>query len=283
MRFLRQVEVIVGDDRNAILVRDLFVKFRIRRESTVTPAEGEVAIYNLIESNERQIHDRARRVQLRVGYGSRSRPVDLSLIFDGDIRRVTRERDKLDRITRIHVGGFLARRVPAIFNHTYSRSVPVREIVADALETYNVRSEDDPPLPELTFGPLDAIPESATQTDYRAAGNTTDVLRELLAPLGVRMYENNGQIRFTRSGARTAGARTWEISEQTGMIETPTLTDDGLRVRTLLDPRVQLDDLVDVRALATEGAGPHKVVVLTHEGDNRRESFYTEIEGRPVA
>ncbi len=281
MRFLRQVEVIVGDERDALQVRDLFVKFRIRRESTVTPAEGEVAIHNLIESNERQIRDRARRVQLRVGYGARS--VDLSLIFDGDIRRVTRERDKLDRITRIHVGGFLARRVPAIFNHTYSRSVPVREIVADALETYNVRSEDDPPLPELTFGPLDAIPESATQTDYRAAGNTTDVLRELLAPLNVRMYENNGQIRFTRSGARTAGASTWEISEQTGMIETPTVTDDGLRVRTLLDPRVQLDDLVDVRALATEDAGPHKVVVLTHEGDNRRESFYTELEGRPVA
>ena len=149
MRFLRQVEVIVGDERDALRVADLFVKFRIRRESTVTPAEGEVAIHNLIESNERQIHDRARRVQLRVGYGSRSRPVDLSLIFDGDIRRVTRERDKLDRITRIHVGGFLARRVPAIFNHTYSRSVPVREIVADALETYNARSEDDPP-PTMT-------------------------------------------------------------------------------------------------------------------------------------
>lgn len=284
-RFLRSVRVIVGDDDSATRVDSLYIRFRIKREATSTPAEGEVDIYNLNESNETRIRERAVRVVLEAGYQDK-----LDCIFDGAVRRVERHRSNLDRVTRIHVGGKTAREGAerrSIFMRTYQGTVSIRDIIRDAVNHMG-----------LELGPLDLIPEDADEHDFTYNGSTQLMMTERLRPLGIEWYEENGVIRFSRyrmtQDDRPEGIT---ISEHSGMIGVPTVTDDGIRVSTLLDARIQLDtriqiestvlqqaasgDAINERAAELDG-GFWKVVELEHRGDNREGEYMTTMEGRPL-
>ena len=286
-RFLRKVRVTVGDDEQAVVIEDLYLRFRIKREATATPAEGEIDIFNLNESNETRIRERAVRVLLEAGYEGGT----LETIFDGAVRRVERQRVDLDRITRIHVGGKTSRAETAvserrsIFMRTYEGTVSVRDIIRDAVEHLG-----------LELGDMSLIPEDAVETDFRYNGSTQLMMRERLRPRGIEWYEEDGVIRFSRY-RRTGDDRTVTISERTGMIGTPAVTDDGIRVSTLLDARIRLDtrfrvessvlddaasgDAINERAGELRG-GTWKVVRLEHAGDNRLGEFRSVLEGRPL-
>ena len=287
-RFLRSVRVTVGDADSAVKVEDLYIRFRIKREATASSAEGTIDIYNLNESNETRIHERAVRVVLEAGYQDR-----LATIIDGRVRRVERERVDLDRITRIHIGGHTAdaeavgsaRR--SIFMRTYEGTVQVRDIVRDGVEHMM-----------LEIGNVDLIPEDEVETDFKYNGSTQIMLTERLRPLGLEWYEDNGVIRFSRFGKSADDRDGIVISERTGMIGTPTVTDDGIRVRTMLDARMQLDTLIRVESSVLDKTASGdaaneraveienrlwKIIEVEHVGDNREGDFASTVEGRPVS
>ena len=282
-KYLRRVRVTFGEFSD-LVIEDLLIKFRVRREATATPAEGEINIYNLNQSNETRIKERGRRVTLLAGYGDA-----METIFDGDVRRIERYREGQDRITRVHVGGNVQKITRAVFNKSYEGEVAVRQIITDAVETL-----------DLDLGPLDLIPEDLIETNFSyRAGKTWDLIKYLLQPHGIRGYEDDGVVRFSRlmmtADDRPEGIT---ISEQTGMIGTPTTTDDGISVKTLLDHRLKIDtriqiessvldqgasgDLINNRA-DEQDSGLWKVVEVTHAGDNREGEFTTSVEGRPIA
>ena len=256
-RYLRGVRVTVGDDEEALVVDNLLIRFRIRREATSTPAEGHVDIANLHPDNERRIHERGRRVRLEAGYGD-----VLNLIFEGDVRRVERQREALDRITRVHVGGNVMRQTSpkAVIVHTWEGVTPIRTIVADAVAVMG-----------FDLGSLDLIPADAVETDFQYNDDARLLLTFRLKPLGIEWFEDDGVIRFSRiqkSASEVASAVT--ISEASGMIGTPTVTDDGIRVITLLDNRIKLDSRVTVESsLLDDTTAQWKVIVVEHSGDNR--------------
>lgn len=289
-RYLRTIRVTIGDAASAVVIDGLFVHFNIRREATSTPAEGTIDIYNLNESNETRIRERAVRVLLEAGYQGAVEP-----IFDGVVRRVERQRVDLDRIVRVHVGGKISGAEVAgqgrrsVFVRGYETTVSVRELVADGVETLG-----------LVLGDISIIPEDAVETDFSYNGDTQLMLRERLRPLGIEWYEEDGVVRFSKIRAsvddRIEGV---VISERTGMLGSPTETDDGVTVRTLLDPRLRLDtririessvldrgasgDAENIRAGEVTLPGTvFKVVEVTHEGDNREGPFETTVQARPL-
>ena len=280
-RFLRGVRVTVGDGGEAVRVENLLVRFRIKREATPTPAEGEIDIYNLNESNETRVRERGKRVVLEAGYMDR-----LDTVFDGEVRRVERQRVDLDRITRIHIAGALAKQVQTVSNLSYARPVTVRDIVRRGVADLG-----------LALGPLDLIPEEADYPKFTYWGQTKRMITQRLRPLGIEWYEQDGVVHFTRNKV-TLADRDVVISERTGMVGTPTTTDDGIRVVTLLDPRLKLGtrvrvlssvlddaasgDAINERARENEG-GLWKVIEFEHRGSNREDEFFTTIEARPLA
>ena len=262
-RFLRNVRVVVADTT----FENLMIRFSLRREASATPAEGSIDIFNLGAASEQRVRERGEEIRLEAGYGG-----SFAVIFSGDVRRVERHREDLDRITRIHVGGHVARQVVSIFMRSYEGDVAVRTIVADAVAAMGFES-----------GPLDAIPVVAVETDFRWNGPTGPLLSKLLSPWGVQWFEEDGVVRFTAQGAsgddRLRGVL---ISEGTGMIGTPTVTDEGLRVETQLDARLRLDTRFRVESVVLTDDRVYKVVQVVHRGDNREGQFSTSVEGRPV-
>ena len=301
-RFLRKVRVTIGGVADevipaaavrpaAIVIEDLYIRFRIRKEVTDTPLEGVIDIYNLNESNETRIRERAERVLLEAGYEDGG----LEVIFDGAVRRVERQRVDLDRVTRIHVGGKTSRAEIAdhvrrkIFDRSYEGTVTVREIIEDAVETTGLF---------LDYASFAQIPEDAVETDRRFATTALIAMQSLLRPLGVEWYEEDGVVFFSayRKSAddRLDGV---VVSEKSGMISSPTVTDDGVRIRTLLDPRIRLDtrfriessildraasgDAINESAAELQNA-VWKVIAITHAGDNRLGEYVSELQGRPL-
>lgn len=276
-RYLRTIIVTVGDDDQPLIaVRDLFVKFRIERDSSPEPAKGYVKIYNLLPENENRIRGRGTRVKLEVGYKD-----DVSTLFEGDIRRVERQRESLDRVSTIHVGGHMLRRRQANFFRSYEGEVAIRDIFRDAANTL-----------DLALGPLDPIPLGITEEDWTWNSTSIEAMTSLLEPHGLRWYEEDGVIRISRwnesQDDRIDGIL---ISERTGMIGTPGITTgdtnsdrnkNGIIVRTLLDPRIRLDARVRVESRILDEITAYKVASLVHHGDNRKGDFETELEGKPI-
>ena len=283
-RFLRSVRVTIGDGDSALKVERLFIRFQLRREATATPVEGHVDVFNLNESNETRVREAGLRIQVDAGYGD-----DLSRILDGSVRRVERVREGLDRVTRVHVGGKKGKGAKAgpAFMRAYEGDVTVRTIVADGVAVLG-----------LELGSLDPIPEDEVETNYRYNGPARDMLTTLLYERGIEWYNDDGVARFSGPGKtlddRPDGVT---ISERTGMLGTPTVTEDGIRVKSLLNAKLRLDtkfrvvsavldnaasgDATNQRAAEVEGAF-WKVVFVEHEGDNRGGGFMTLVEGRPI-
>lgn len=273
-RYLRSVRVTIGDAESAVLINgpaaaaELLVRFDLRKEASPTPAAGHVDVYNLQPETERRIRERGTRVVLEAGYGSSP-----TLIFDGDVRRVHRMRERLNRVTRVIVGGSVAKQSRAVFMRSYEGDVAVRDIVRDGVAALG-----------LTLGPVDLIPEDAVETDFRYNGPARTMITWRLNPLGIEWYEENGVVRFNRF-SQTADDRPqgFVVSERTGMVGTPTVTDDGVEVRTILDPRFALDVRFRIDSAEVEEASrPWKCVAVRHHGDNREGPFETVANGKPI-
>ena len=265
-RYLRLVRATVGD----LEVENLLIRFRIRREATSTPPEGTIDIFNLSGKSETRIRERGREVVLEAGYGD-----TVDRIFDGRVRRVERQRENLDRITRIHVGGSIgAAPGRSIFVRSYEGTVPVRDLITDGVAELG-----------LTLGPLDLVPADAVETDFNYSGQTRIMLTERLRPLGLEWFEDDGGIVRISRIQQTADDRPQGviISEATGMIGTPTVTDDGLRVRSVLDARLRLDTRCRVESVVAEVSDrTWKVIENEHAGDNREGEYTTIVELRPL-
>ena len=277
--YKRGIRVVVGDDDSAVEIRDLKMEIEAVFESQSIPSEGFVRIFNLNENTETRIRNRAERIRIFAGYEP-----DLGLIFDGDIRRVERDRQDLDRITTITLGGNVFRLVNARFSRSYEGQVTVRQIVQDALPSFGI-----------DFDTLDAIPEDAVLNDYAFTGRTYDLLNNILRTVNVNFYEENNIIRFSLRG-EVPQENVFLISQNTGMIGSPSITDEGIKVRNLLNARfiVNRDILVESDVLtrapegdaqnakASEQRGNYKITKLVHKGDNREGEFVSEIDAVPL-
>ena len=296
-RYLREIICRIGNDNEALEIRNLRIQFRVRKDSSQTFSEGDVRIFNLQPENERRIQNRGERIELLAGYQG-----DVGLLYSGSIKRVERgkevdvgvdleenqikqmadtsrfsslvTRSGLNRVTDVSFGGFVDRQNVATFDHSYQEDISLRTFVADLVETLG-----------LEVGNLSLIPANAIEVGPPGyTGPTRPKLKQLLKSRGLRGYEENGRFHVTRIGDSTDDRRALNevvaISEATGMIGTPTLTDDGMRVETQLDRRITLDTRVRVVSTLVDSGQIWKIVLVEHEGDNWEGDFKTRVEGR---
>lgn len=263
--FIRVIRVRVG----RLETTNHYVTFSIRRRSDDTQANGAIRIYNLSKTNEERISERGLPVVLFAGY---ERPQsDITEIFRGDVVRFERQRIGNDRISVVHVGNEVLRQNTVVLNRTFRGPTSVRQIVRDLVRELG-----------LPHGPIDDIPDITRFEDFPANGPVIDSLRTILKDANVRFYIDGGVVYFTSPGRPTRGPRLrFVISQESGMVGTPTVTDDGIRIRTLLDHRIYLGATVRVVSLG-ESVGEYKVVEIEHSGDNRQGEFISLIEGRPL-
>ncbi len=274
------MRVLIGQNGQAIQIENLFIKFEVVKEAVRTPGEGFIKIYNLNENNETRIKEQFEQVRLLAGYDD-----NIGIIFNGDGRNVERDRQGLDRVSNVTLGGNVQRITRARVDRSYEGQVTVRQIIQDALPSFN-----------LDFDSLDVIPLNATQQDFAFSGRTSDMFKMLLTPLNINFFESDGSISFSVRGEPRQNVNAFLVSQNTGMVGTPSITDNGIKVTTLLNAQLNLNDPIRVvsevlqrapsgdaqNAKASEQQGFYKITKLVHRGDNREGEFVTEIQAKPI-
>ena len=254
-----------------LIIEDLRQSLSIERHSDATQDRGSIAIYNLSPAHESRIRDRGGPITIEAGY-----PDTLAVVFEGEVQRAIRSREGTNVITRVTLGDQVRQvdRLGGVSNRVYPGVESVRRIATDLIADM-----------DLQPGPLDAIPESATFTDFHWVGTSAGGLRALLngaAPSLARLqwFEADGVVRFGRKGEAQADAPTIVLSPETGLIESPIPTDEGAEARSFLNPAIVLGCLIDLRSDTLTGMW--KVVALRHSGDTWAGEFETGVDLREV-
>jgi len=256
----RIIQTVIGqNDGDALRIDSLYTQIEIKKAISGKPNEGTVNIYNLAEATENQIQEKGIRIRIFAGHDLQ--PI---LLHDGNIRRVERVRQPPDRITSIFLGGNTIKLAQAIFNKGYSGQVSVRQIVEDAIPTFNIDATD-----------LDQIPDDAFLYDYSFSGKTGVMFDKILNPIGVQWFESDNFIKF--SSNQKALENVVLLDSDSGMIGSPTVTDKGVKFKSVLNGRIVMNERIQIKSSLVSGT--YKVIEILHKGDNREGEFITEGTG----
>ena len=157
--YKRYIQIVIGDDDSAIAIDSLYITLEIKKALSGKPSEGTVNVYNLNETSESKIKETGERIRVFAGYDNNK-----DLIYDGDIRKVEKNKQRLDRITTITIGGNVFKLTDAFFNKSYTGPVPVSQVVQDAIPSFGMSASG-----------FDKIPAS-TLNDFAFTGRTADLL-----------------------------------------------------------------------------------------------------------
>ena len=261
--------VITPDNTSRIILSEPKIEFEIKRDSDPNPPTGTLTIWNLKQETENQIKQKDGAVVLSGGYAGQ-----VGTLINGTLRRVERERTGLARLTRLQVGGETTRSdmLGGITDKSYQGIVEVSKVVRDAIADMG-----------LIMGSLALIPASAQVENYAFSGKATDFLTQILERVGLHWFDDNGVVRLNRIGESIGGEGVVRvITPRTGLIGTPSITDEGARARMLLSPQIGIGDRVRIESVALENS-EWKVASLLHKGDNWDGDFFTDLELRPLA
>ena len=262
-RYLRNLRLEVGDDTGTRLVIDrLRVAFAIRLSAQPDNEPSEVAIYNLARATEARIVG-AKAVSLRAGYGD-----EHSLLHVGRIDRVRTERQGLERITTLTLdAGNAISRTGALYAASV-QNIRLHALIEDIVVG----------LMRLPLGYLGDIPDE-TVGSFVWQGSAKDALTALLRPRGVEWYIANEEVLFSARG-KFEPVTPLLVSQETGMIGVPSLTETGVRAQKTLDPRLRLGAPVSLLSEAVSGV--YKITSLEHRGDNWEGEWLSEFEAKVV-
>ena len=250
---------------------DLKISFSVEKTVTGTPNEAEIKIWNLSDASRASINEELASITLEAGYEGEG---NVGLIFSGQTRDITHDRQGVDIVTTIQAGdGDLSSRKSYV-SRTYDEGTTIEYIVRD-IQTLMDAVE----LGELKFPPgLASInrPFSFMTTPKRA-------LDELGRSYGFHWSVQNGALEVIPGNDSLSEVT--DITPETGMIGVPSITDAGVVVKCLLDPDIRPNRKINIQSETTdrEGrSGEYRVSSVAYAGDNWDGQFYCEVEAELI-
>ena len=274
----RMVEVSLAGAGEAINFGGLMVGWKVQRTTDSRQPSGTISLFNLAEQTERRIKNRYTEIRLSAGYPDR-----FGILVDATIKDVVRDQQGLDRVAHVEIGG----RSSGVRGQPASRRVTV-DLSYEGPVALEVIAAAVAAKMGLTVETASHVAAAGVVLDDYASGRAPahQVLDDLLTPYGLGWYEDTGGVlRFRKTGVVGVGkGGVLIVSEATGMIGKPGITEDGLRVQTLIDHRAELDGRVFVSSAfyGPEVGGAWKIVAVRHWGDSRDGEAVTEMDLRPV-
>ena len=259
--YRRTIRVAVAD----LMITRPRIRVDIERQADQTQVTGEALIFNLAPERAEQIYQRAGPITIEAGY-----PGTITQLFDGVVQRVMRAQDDLRHVTRIVLGDQVhgGERLGAVTTRSYDGPVLVRDIVVDIVGADM----------GMTVGPLDAIPADATVTNFMWAGPSSDALTVVLRRVDCNWFEDDGLIRFRALDTSQPDLFDLTVSPDTGLIRSPTPTDEGMELLMFLNGGARIGTKVNLRSERVSGV--YRVVGLRHEADNWEGPFNTWLDLR---
>jgi len=284
--FMREVSLVVGDpETGGLEIKDLRFSFTIELSLVGYPNMGNIKVYNLKQSSRNKIKEEFTKIFLYAGYQGNT-----SLIFSGNIVNVTHEKSGPDWITTLFCGDALK----SINQSTISKTLP------PGATTESILDELVAGMDGVTKGVTEGLKDCLTKKrsllrGLVLSGNIKDWLTKLSQNCGFDYSINNDVLETTVKGKPLNDEPVVIISQETGMIGSPELTEVGLKVKSLLLPQLKLGRRIEIKSISSKinignlifrkvpptlGVGVYRIDKITHVGDTRENDWFSEIEAR---
>ena len=283
-QYLRSYELIItsaeGERRT---IRELRVIFEITKSVLSFPNLAKVVIYNPNPDTIASLQTKYTKVVLNAGYGD-----NLKLLFKGEVRNVLQTKIGVNRLITFYAGDGERDWQNSFINKTYSETVSITAIVNDIISTFK----------ETTKGVIEGVPDIADSLmGETVSGSSKDILDRLAKQYGFEWNIQNGEITIVEEAKPLSTLEAVVINAGSGMVGSPTVTEIGADVTTLMNPDlipnsafkiesvnadIQLGNLFFRTIKRTSAEGLYKVQEVFFKGDSREGDWLSTVKGRTL-
>lgn len=270
-QYLRKVRLtadnLVINPSDEVQLHELKIEFSITKGLSSTQNSARIRIYNLSEENRNALGKELDTVTLEAGYMPPEGGGNLGVIFKGQIRDVEHKREDMDIVTTLSCGDGDKAIRNATIGKTFPAGTPVSEVVEEIYKEFEKEGID---RGEWKF-PED-LPKF--KRPYTVCGTCKREMDTLSRGYGFYWSMQNQTMEIIPSDGYIGTVVL--LSPETGLIDTPTITDNGVKFSALLNPEIRPNRRIRLEAQTLEmnaENGEYRVGEVTYSGNNREGDF----------
>jgi hypothetical protein len=262
-------------------ITELRINFEIKKSVLSYPNQARITLYNLAPDSLAALQTKFSKLVLNAGYEG-----NLKLIFTGDIRNVYQEKRGVDRLTTVYAGDGQQAWQNSNFNKTYVETMTVQTVVNELISSFS----------EIGKGVIEGVPAIASNLlGQTLSGSSKDLLDSLADEHGFNWSISDGEINIAPVETPLTSSEAVLISSATGMIGSPTVTEVGADVTTLLNPSLSPESAITIKSIGsdlalgnlyfrdvkrTNAEGTYKIQEVIFKGDSREGEWTSAVKGR---
>lgn len=271
---------IIPPDGEARIIKGLRINFEITKSLLSFPNVARLSLYNPNQETLSALQQRYTRIILNAGYEGSSR-----LLFKGEVRNVFQNKQGRDRVITVYSGDGEQSWQNASFNKTFTENLSIQVAIEEVLKTFS----------DVTIGPIQGLPQDADKLRGQTlSGSSKDIMDMFGQEYGFNWSIQDGEITIVPDKEPLEGDEAVVVNLATGMIGSPIITERGVDVVTLLNPRfapnrafivesvnaeVAIGNLFFRNIKRTNGEGLYKIQEVTFQGDSRQGDWLSLVKG----
>ena len=279
-QYLRACSLVVGGDGEGLELAELRVVFKVNHADSETPNTADIRVYNLSQSTMTRIKEFS-KVVLQAGYQSGA-----GLIFGGTIRQIRRGRLGTDTYLDILAADGDKAYNYAVVNATLAAGATASDQVDKATGAMAEHGTTVGNVPDL--GGV-ALPRGKVMY-----GMARKYMRDTASNSACSWSIQNGAVQVIPVQGYLPGEAV-RLTAQTGLVGQPEQTNEGIKVRALINPRfrvgsrIQLDNesiqkyrneqrykAVNLAPRLDED-GFYRILAIDWTGDTRGRDWYADL------
>lgn len=279
-QYKRDYRLLVQNELTSLQVEGLRISFEVIKDLRGYPNLARIDIYNLNRDSRAKVQNEFDQIILNVGYEG-----NIKTLFVGKIKNVTHSKQGPDLITTIHAGDGQKDFEESFSSFTLAEGATLGDIISRVIED----------LSQSALGLVQDVDLSQDKLQgYSASKTSVKILDELANEYNFDWVIEQDTIKLIdRESVENVE---FEISEHSGMINSPSITEIGADVTFLLNPEVlpgRVISIVSVGAnvgianlqfrsretVRTEATGRYRVVKVTHVGDTHTDDWFSTVVG----
>jgi hypothetical protein len=279
-QYLRNYKLtIVGQDGTARVITELRINFEVQKFIFNRANTAIIRLYNTSQQTRALLQTKYTKIILEVGYGT-----NLKVLFTGDIRNVFQKRQNVDAILEVYAADGEVALLNTTFNKTYEPEITMDQIVEEIATSFG-----------KAIGTIVGGPTAADKVlGFSISGSSKQALNELAQEYDFNWNIENDTLNIVGDSEAIFKNEIVNINSGTGMIGSPTLTETGVDVTTLLNPllapnrlfqitsntaELSLGNLFVGRPKRTEAEGIYKITEVLFTGDSREGNWTSTAKG----
>jgi hypothetical protein len=259
-------------------VSDLDAKFTVKRDLKKKPNQLKATLYNLnpdhaaaVAHIAKQKGDNVGRVFVRIHAGYK----DLfGEIFYGSVRTAFSQIQGPDVVTELESGDGEDPISKARVNVSFSKGAPLSQVIKTLVDATGLMPGN--------------VQEFVSQATMRAgnsyaggvvlSGSAYDELQAICRSAGFECSVQGGKLLFLEPG-KTTGETVYELSPETGLIDTPTVDTKGVMTcKSLLIPHLAPGRRIMIKSRFLSAT--YKITELNYSGDTRGDDWTVKVQGK---